>query len=51
MGRSLIGRNEERYAREADLRFSMVRVNEHLDDISLAGGEEDERRRVELHLD
>ncbi len=50
VGRSLIGRNEERYAREADLRFSMVRVNEHLDDISLAGGEEDERRRVELHL-
>ncbi len=25
-------------------------MNEHLDDISLAGGEEDERRRVELHL-
>jgi len=51
VGRSLINRNEERYAREADLRFSLVRVNEHLDDISLAGGEADERRRVELHLD
>lgn len=50
VGRSLIGRNAERYAREADLRFSMVRVNEHLDGISLAGGEADERRRVESHL-
>jgi putative ATP-binding cassette transporter len=50
VGRSLIGRNAERYAREADLRFSLVRINEHLDGISLADGEADERRRVELHL-
>lgn len=50
VGRSLIHRNEERYAREADLRFSLVRINEHLDDISLAGGEADERRRVEQHF-
>ena len=50
VGRSLINRNAERYAREADLRFSLVRVNEHLDGISLAGGEADETRRVELHL-
>ena len=34
VGRGLIGRNAERYAREADLRFSLVRVNEHVDDIS-----------------
>ena len=50
VGGSLINRNSERYAREADLRFSLVRVNEHLDGISLAGGEPDERRRVELHM-
>jgi vitamin B12/bleomycin/antimicrobial peptide transport system ATP-binding/permease protein len=50
VGGSLINRNSERYAREADLRFSLVRVNEHLDGISLAGGEADERRRIELHL-
>lgn len=50
VGRSLINRNEERYAREADLRFSLVRINEHLDGISLAGGEADEKRRVEMHL-
>jgi vitamin B12/bleomycin/antimicrobial peptide transport system ATP-binding/permease protein len=50
VGRGLVGRNAERYAREADLRFSLVRVNEHVDDISLAEGEADEKRRIELHL-
>jgi vitamin B12/bleomycin/antimicrobial peptide transport system ATP-binding/permease protein len=50
VGGSLIHRNAERYAREADLRFSLVRVNEHLDGISLASGEPDETRRVELDL-
>ncbi len=50
VGRGLIARNAERYAREADLRFSLVRVNEHVDDISLAAGEGDEKRRIELHL-
>ncbi|MGA2187929.1 MAG: ABC transporter ATP-binding protein/permease [Steroidobacteraceae bacterium] len=50
VGKVLIRRNAERYAREADLRFSLVRVNEHVDDISLAAGEADERRRIELNL-
>jgi putative ATP-binding cassette transporter len=50
VGHSLIRRNADRYAREADLRFSLVRINEHLDGISLAAGEADERRRVELDL-
>ena len=50
VGRGLITRNAERYAREADLRFSLVRVNEHVDDISLAQGEPDEKRRIEMHL-
>ncbi len=50
VGSSLINRNAERYAREADLRFSLVRINEHLDGISLASGEADEKRRVELDL-
>ncbi len=51
VGRGLVIRNAERYAREADLRFSLVRVNEHVDDISLAEGEADEKRRIELNLD
>jgi putative ATP-binding cassette transporter len=50
VGRGLINRNAERYAREANLRFSLVRVNEHVDDISLAEGEADERHRIEGHL-
>jgi putative ATP-binding cassette transporter len=50
VGHSLIRRNAERYAREAELRFSLVRINEHLDGISLAAGEADERRRVEIDL-
>ena len=50
VGRNLIRRNADRYAREADLRFALVRINEHVDGIALAAGEADERRRVEMHL-
>jgi putative ATP-binding cassette transporter len=50
VGRSLIDRNAERYAREADLRYSLVRVNEHIDAISIAAGEADEARRLKLDL-
>jgi putative ATP-binding cassette transporter len=51
VGRNLIARNAERYAREADLRFSLVRVNEHIDEIALAGGETEEARRIEIDVD
>lgn len=50
VGRNLIERNADRYAREADLRYSLVRINEHIDSISLAGGEPDEKRRLERDL-
>ena len=50
VGRSLVNRNADRYAREADLRFSLVRVNEHIDAIALSAGEPDEERRIELDL-
>jgi putative ATP-binding cassette transporter len=50
VGRGLIDRNAERYAREADLRFSLGRVNEHIDAISLASGEAGEARRLKLDL-
>ncbi|HEY6514585.1 MAG TPA: ABC transporter ATP-binding protein/permease [Steroidobacteraceae bacterium] len=49
-GRRLIPDNAARYAREADLRYTLVRVNEHIDAITLAGGEADEARRIELDL-
>ena len=50
VGRSLVDRNAERYAREADIRFSLVRVNEHIDAIALSSGEPDEARRIETDL-
>jgi vitamin B12/bleomycin/antimicrobial peptide transport system ATP-binding/permease protein len=50
VGRSLVDRNALRYAREADLRFSLVRVNEHIDAITLASGESDEARRIAMDL-
>jgi putative ATP-binding cassette transporter len=50
VGRSLVDRNAERYAREADLRFSLVRVNEHIDAIALSEGEPDEARRIQMDL-
>ncbi len=51
VGRGLIGRNEEHYAREAELRYSLVRVNEQIDAIALAGGEADEASGLEQSLD
>jgi len=50
VGRPLIQLNAERYQRESELRFSMMRVNEDVDAISLARGEADERRRLEIDL-
>ncbi len=49
-GRPLIKLNNDRYAREADLRFSLVRVNENVEAISIAAGEADEKRRLENNL-
>ena len=43
VGRPLIALNAERYAREADLRFDLVRANEFAEGIALYGGEADER--------
>jgi vitamin B12/bleomycin/antimicrobial peptide transport system ATP-binding/permease protein len=46
VGRPLINLNAEHYAREADFRFALVRVNEELEGITLYGGEADERQRL-----
>ncbi len=50
VGKSLVSRNADRYAREADVRFALVRVNEHIDAISLAKGEADEERRILVNI-
>jgi vitamin B12/bleomycin/antimicrobial peptide transport system ATP-binding/permease protein len=46
VGHGLVDRNVEHYAREADLRYSLVRINDHIDDISLSGGEANEARHI-----
>jgi vitamin B12/bleomycin/antimicrobial peptide transport system ATP-binding/permease protein len=51
VGLPLITLNAERYAREADLRFALVRVSESAESIALFGGERDERRQLEGNLD
>ncbi len=51
VGRPLIQLNAERYAREADLRFALVRVNERNDAIAFYGGEEDEKQRLHRELE
>ncbi|MGX9142808.1 ABC transporter ATP-binding protein/permease [Mesorhizobium sp. 128a] len=50
VGRPLIRLNSDRYTREAELRSSMVRVNENVDAIALYHGEADARRRLEIDL-
>ena len=46
VGRPLISLNAQRYAREADLRFALVRIHESAESIAFHGGETDERRTV-----
>src|SRR5581483_12347521 len=51
VGRPLIRMHAERYAREADFRFALVRANESAEGIALYGGEADERRLLNAALD
>jgi putative ATP-binding cassette transporter len=50
VGRPLIGLNAERYGREAEFRFALVRVNEFGESIALHGGEKDEQHHLEAAL-
>jgi vitamin B12/bleomycin/antimicrobial peptide transport system ATP-binding/permease protein len=47
VGRPLIALDAERYAREAELRFELVRTNEEVEGITIYGGEADEREHLE----
>jgi putative ATP-binding cassette transporter len=44
IGRPLIALNAERYAREAELRYALMRVNEQIEGITIYGGEAGERQ-------
>jgi putative ATP-binding cassette transporter len=46
IGRPLIRLNAERYAREADLRFAVVRIHESAEAIAFHAGETDERQTM-----
>jgi vitamin B12/bleomycin/antimicrobial peptide transport system ATP-binding/permease protein len=46
VGRPLVTLNAERYAREADFRFALVRTNEEIEGVTLYGGEADEKARL-----
>jgi putative ATP-binding cassette transporter len=50
VGKPLIKLNESRYTREANFRFSIVRVNENSESIGFYGGEKDERRILNQNL-
>src|SRR5262245_39287036 len=51
VGRPLVNLNADHYSREAEFRFTLVRVNEEIDGITLYGGEADERGRLEAVFD
>lgn len=46
VGHRMVGLNAERYSREAELRFLLMRTSENLASINLARGEDRERRRI-----
>lgn len=50
VGRPLIGLNTERYAREAEFRYALVRANDFGESIALHGGEKDEQIYLETSL-
>ena len=48
VGRRLIGLDATRYAREAELRYRLVRVNERAEAVAFSRGEAGERRNLDL---
>jgi putative ATP-binding cassette transporter len=50
VGRRLIGLNAARYAREAELRYNLVRVSERAEAVALYRGEAGERRNLDVAL-
>jgi putative ATP-binding cassette transporter len=47
VGRPLIGLHVQRYEKEAEFRFALVRVSESAEAVALYGGEGDERRYID----
>jgi putative ATP-binding cassette transporter len=51
VGHPLIALDAERYAREANLRFALVRANEEIEGITIYGGEGDEKGHINRVFD
>jgi vitamin B12/bleomycin/antimicrobial peptide transport system ATP-binding/permease protein len=51
VGRPLVPLDAEHYAREADLRYALVRVNEEIEGITIYGGEADEKDHLDRVFD
>ena len=51
VGRPLVTLDAERYAREADFRFALVRANEEIEGITIYGGESDEKQHLNTLFD
>jgi len=51
VGRPLVDLNAERYARESDMRFSLVRANQNSDGVAVYRGEAQERDRLNVEFD
>jgi putative ATP-binding cassette transporter len=51
VGRPMVDDNAARYAREAEMRFALVRIGESAEGITLYGGEADERRTMAILFD
>lgn len=50
VGWPLVDLNAERYARESDMRFSLVRVNQNCDGVAVYRGEAQERGRLDVEF-
>ena len=50
IARPLVRLNADHYAREAEMRVALVRANQNIDEISRAGGEAEEKRKLERNL-
>lgn len=51
IGKTLVGRNFEQLQREADFRFSLVRMRENAESIAFYGGENIEMKEIKNRLD
>jgi putative ATP-binding cassette transporter len=51
VGGSLVGLNARRFQRESELRFALVQLNEHAENIAQHHCEDSERQRIGLELD